>query len=741
MHIRPAWALLLCPAWVFAQGSEPVQLPEVEVTAPRVPLAGTVDQDGFTAGVLSAEGARTLSGPANTNVFRALDTLPSVNLTTTDAYGLTVDQNFLRVRGFSGYTYSNLAMNIEGTPSSVSAGQGAVGNLFDLENVEGVRMLHGAMPANTGFGLGNLAAEVNMQLRGPEDAPGAELSVGAGSEDFSRRFIRLDSGRFGPGTALFASYSDAANDKWRGPGEHRREAVNLGVSQPLGDAANLQIYAAHTRFRRDEFRALTSAEKDDYKEHYDDDYNAELTGVATEDANYYGYNTQHFEEDNIIAVLDWQASDTLSFQFRPYWLTTNGMRYVGKTNRVLRVDIEQEQYGAVAEAVLRLGEQRLSAGYWYQKLKSMPPPLSQKMYNIDADGQLRFFRWGILADMGHREFNSPYLKLDGSLGAWSYDLGVRHLHESLPGVTTYNATALADLSYRDALASDPAVRQDLSSSASSFEITLPSASLRWAFDPQWTARVGYGRTIGNPWMGPLYSTFMSNTAAFTAAGITLQDLWDDLKLEYADTVETGLAWHSASARIDANLFYSRIRDKQVNAYDPAVGLSYLQSGVAATAYGLELSGDWSALRQLDLFGSLSWNINRFDEDLTTAGGVTVNTEGKQITDTPKLMAKLGTRYRVGPAQLSALVRYVGGRYGDALNTEKVGGYATADVYGDIDLGRSMGADFALGIAVQNLFDRKYISSINEGKDDSLPGEVLYYLGAPRTVAMTLSAKF
>jgi len=741
MSFRPAWTLLLFPAWAFAQGTDPVVLPEVEVAAPRVPLAGTTDVDGYSAGTVSADGVQTLAGPARTNPFRALDTQPSVNFTATDAYGITVDQNFLRIRGIAGYTYSNLAMNIEGTPSSVSAGQGAVGNLFELENTEGLRLLVGAMPANTGFGLGNLAGEVNLRLRAPEKTPGAEVSLSMGSERFDRQFLRVDSGETEHGTAFFVSYANASADKWRGAGEQTREALNTGFSQRLGDDASLKIFAAHTEFSRDEYRPLSSTEARHYKDYYDWDYTEALTGTATTDSAYYGYNTQTFQEDNVIAVLDWQPTDTLSLQLRPYWLATNGMRYVGKSNRVNRVDIEQDQYGVVGEAVLDLGDYRLTAGHWYQRLRSMPPPLSQKMYNIDSDGNLRFFRWSILADMGEREFNSPYLKLDATLGDWQLDAGLRYLHESLPGVTTYNTTGLGDMGYQGALATNPAVRDDLSTEASSFNKLLPALSARWHFAPAWTARAGYARTVGNPWMGPLYSTFMSNTARFTSAGVSLQDLWDDLELETSDTVETGLAWQRERARAELTVFYSRIRHKQVNAYDPVVGLSYLQSGAKATAYGIELSGDWAVARPLDLFGSLSWNINRFDGDLATAGGAVVATDGKQITDTPKLMAKLGSRYRAGPATVTGMVRYVGRRYGDALNTEKVGGYTTADVYADIALGRTLGADFSLGLAVQNLFDRKYISSINEGKDDALPGEVQYYLGAPRSAAITLSAKF
>lgn len=266
-------------------------------------------------------------------------------------------------------------------------------------------------------------------------------------------------------------------------------------------------------------------------------------------------------------------------------------------------------------------------------------------------------------------------------------------------------------------------------------------SSRWTLTPAWEARVAYGRTVGNPWLGPLYSTYMSNAAAFAKAGVSMQDLWDELKLEKDDSFELGASWKGETLRVEGTLFYSRISDKQVNAYAPAVGVAYLQSGVDATAYGAELAANWAATPALNLFGSLSWNINRLDDDLVTSGGAAVATSGKQVSDTPKWMAKLGADYRSGPWRLGGVLRYVGSRYGDALNEEKVADYTTTDLYAGWALGRSLGMDFDLGLAVQNLFDQKYIGSINVGTDYTLPGAVQYYLGAPRSVALTLGARF
>jgi iron complex outermembrane receptor protein len=43
--------------------------------------------------------------------------------------------------------------------------------------------------------------------------------------------------------------------------------------------------------------------------------------------------------------------------------------------------------------------------------------------------------------------------------------------------------------------------------------------------------------------------------------------------------------------------------------------------------------------------------------------------------------------------------------------------------------------------VQNLFDKRYISSINVGQDDARPGATTYYVGSPRTAMFSLTTEF
>jgi iron complex outermembrane receptor protein len=88
-----------------------------------------------------------------------------------------------------------------------------------------------------------------------------------------------------------------------------------------------------------------------------------------------------------------------------------------------------------------------------------------------------------------------------------------------------------------------------------------------------------------------------------------------------------------------------------------------------------------------------------------------------------------------------MVRYLGERYGDAENTEKIGDYTLADLR--ISYGRKNldGIDaLKISLDFNNLFDKEYIALVN-AMDDSRAGATSYYVGAPLTTLLTVSLAF
>ena len=117
------------------------------------------------------------------------------------------------------------------------------------------------------------------------------------------------------------------------------------------------------------------------------------------------------------------------------------------------------------------------------------------------------------------------------------------------------------------------------------------------------------------------------------------------------------------------------------------------------------------------------------------------TKGMQIPNTPQVMVKGGLTYEQAGISLTPMVRYIGPRYGDAANKERVPGYTVADFTASFDLGKYAGIELPkASISVLNIFDSRYISQISPN-DTDLSAGANYYAGAPRTIVGSLTMKF
>ncbi len=252
----------------------------------------------------------------------------------------------------------------------------------------------------------------------------------------------------------------------------------------------------------------------------------------------------------------------------------------------------------------------------------------------------------------------------------------------------------------------------------------------------------YTRGYANPWNGPIFSFYKSNKATFKSYGITLQSIWEKMKLETADQVDIGTKIKGDNWRVEPTLYYVKYDNKQVTAYDSVVKLSYYQSGAKAEAKGFELSGVYEPTSFAELFASVSFNELKFTNNIQTGSGSVAQTNGKQVPDAPKWLLKAGTTFRYGGFYASPAIKYVSKRYGDVMNTEYVAPYATVDMdvgYGKKNVG--VFKELTASLSLQNLLGRKYIGIIKNDLDDTGTGSANYYQGAPFAAIATVALKF
>ena len=733
--IAAAIAALFAATPAFADDTA---LSEVVVATSGEAQLTQPDPQPWAHSQVSREGVAVLGGPAQTNPFRLVDLMPSVNAESADGYGLTATRN-LNLRGKGDF---HLSRNIDNIP--LTAFNTGAGDLFDLENVASFELYRGAIPANASLSVSHTTGVMNMSLRRPEEKFGAEIHQGFGSDNFHRTFVRVDSGQIGStGTSLFLSVSDTKADKWKGAGiAGDRENISFGIAQSFANGAKLELFAIDNHTEAHTFRAMNYAQMQDKNNWRSWDYNETFNPTVGQRQNWYDFNRLVKDEQAFIAKMLLPVGNDGRFTFQPYYWKNDGYTLSANGNNVRRWDIENEAKGFTAQYDLKISPALdLTAGYWWMNTESPPPPVYQKDYTPQANGSLVFSSWALLSKHGTHEFRSPFLQLTGRTGVTTISGGVR-LHQQLqPSFSYYTTAGVPDVSYDAAWGYNPAKDPWQQVADKSFSEWLPNLSLRHELRPDLALTAAYGRRLGRSDWGPVASTYNSNRAAFVARGISLQQVFDNLKLEISDNFDLGLRYEGERLSLAPNLYYAKSRDKEVSIYDPRVNVSYYQSVAKAIAMGAELEGSYRIDGSLSAIFALSYNRFAFDGDVQAKNGAITATDGKQVPNAARVLGKLGFDWRSGGWNVSPVARYVGKRYGDTLNTQKVDGYFLADLHlGYQWKNVAMLQEVGIGLSVLNLFDKNYIGEIS-ASDFDLNAGTTYYAGAPRTAVMTVSAKF
>ena len=435
--------------------------------------------------IVTKESIENRVGPGQTNPYKALDMLSSVHTGQVDSYGLSLDQNSFRIRGLYADTFSRLALTLDGVPQVVNVGQGAMGSTIDMENIGYMSLQAGAPSADSGLGFGNNAGSLDMSLIRPKDNFEMSFKQSLGTDEFYRTFIRVDSGKFANGAKMFVSASHSSADKWRGDGDQQRDNIELALTLPIKDVKIEALYA-HNDIKRNDYRGLTYAQSQNLDKYYEYDFDTALSGKGgANDKYYYDFNKQHFTED----LVQFELSAPIfggKFSFKPYYIYTDGYRYASSgqaTSQIVKTEMTQNQYGAVAKYEKNILDTDATFGYWYQSIESIPPPTAQKNYTINKNGSLIFSSWGMLNDVGERITHSPFVNLKKKYGDLELTGGIRYLSFKMPEIQGYTATGIGDISADDAV-SRASKNPNLHVNAVTFSEWLPSVALGYKINSQ-----------------------------------------------------------------------------------------------------------------------------------------------------------------------------------------------------------------------------------------------------------------
>jgi iron complex outermembrane receptor protein len=215
-------------------------------------------------------------------------------------------------------------------------------------------------------------------------------------------------------------------------------------------------------------------------------------------------------------------------------------------------------------------------------------------------------------------------------------------------------------------------------------------------------KISGGKSFRAPTVYDLYRTWTSSSGITYASNPKLKP---EKNLSWDASVEQKL-WSGATFK--ATYFENYISDLIYSSTDPLdpKRRNKLNAG-SGESKGVELEAEQRFGKLLRLFANYTYT----DAEITKNRAVP-DSEGKRMTDVPKIMYNAGADLEYGPFGASAIARYVGKRYASDTNADSArhvpgvyDSYITTDVKLQYRVTRWATASFS----VNNLFDEKYYS--------------------------------
>ena len=251
--------------------------------------------------------------------------------------------------------------------------------------------------------------------------------------------------------------------------------------------------------------------------------------------------------------------------------------------------------------------------------------------------------------------------------------------------------------------------------------------------------------------------YVSYAAGFTAP--KTDDLYSSspelVKPETSDNYAAGYRYQAENVNLSVNFYDTEYKNRIVQSVDPNDATLSIDRNVGdARVYGVDLEAGVTLMQKLTLYASANFNNSELKSNytLTTSGvAFALPVKGKELVLTPDAMVSGRITYDFGPVILGAEGKYMSKRYISDTNDASIPGYSVFDLDARVKLPQ-MGDKAYLMLNVENLFDKYYISrstTFANGVAYPIPGTTLtytpttpaYYVGAPRTIQVTLNIQY
>lgn len=702
-----------------------------------------------------------------TSPIRAIEKLPSVNIQASDPFGNYEWSTRVTIRSFS---QSQLGFNLDGIPlGDMQYGNHNglhVSRAISSENISSVRVSQGSGAIGT-QATNNLGGTIEYFSMDPLDHFAADASATYGSDETIRGFVRVNVGS-PDGFRGYVSYGYGTTDKYKGGGKQDQHIVNAKGVLPVGAGA-IDGYFSYSDRREQDYQDMSLGmlarlgyDSDNTFPNYalaiqlaDIGNNRGDTGAPVSNAaagtvypgNYTSVDDAYYDAAGLrkdtLAALGYKTplGEDGHFAFKGYYHHNEGMGlwatpYTPSPNgvpiSVRTTEYDIGRWGAFTSADFTLGFNKITVGGWYEHNK--------------FNQARRFYALASRTDPGFSFHDYPQ---NPFFTQWDFDFTTKTLQYSV----------------QDAIELD---RLKINIGWKGFKVTNQAVAIVKGVFPE-------GKFKTEDWFQPslgvvydigggaeAFAGFSQATRAFpsvngsiwgtTQAGFDA--IKDTIKPETSDTYELGLRYNTPT-------FNGVIGAYLVNFHDRLLGVTsgagiqgnptVLQNVGGVRSVGIEAAGDWKVTDTLKLYASYTFTDATYRNDVFNNAGVLIaGIKGKTVVDSPKHMARGEVSYDDEKLFARLGVNYMSKRYftytnnltGNVLTGVGDGlGSVPGRVIVDATLGYRLTDKIEVQLNASNLFDKKYIGTINSNGNGNQGDNQTLLVGAPQQFFATIKAGF
>jgi iron complex outermembrane receptor protein len=757
---------------------------EVIITGKKIGMGLMVNEDApRTRSTITSEELEKQRPTGN--AYQALEMLPAVNSYNHDATGLF--GGGLTMRGFNS---DQIGVTINGVPVNDSGSFAVFPQEYvDQENTCEEFVTQGSADIDAPQ-IGATGGNFGIRTCNPEDTRRVRVMQTIGQLNMRKTYVRFDTGRLSDGrTKAFISFSNAGADKWKGPGEARRDHVDVGINYDWDRFNYVHATVLYNKSQNNNYYSMSLGELN--TKGYGYDYSPVFTGQLTpvkgtpqteviSSPAYYNLATNPFKNIVSSAEAKFRLNDSLDLKIVPYFwygLGTGGVEEqkivenklynsaTGTLNGATDINHDGDTQdtiivangsitrtgrpGITTSLTYSIGDHQILGGVWFERARHEQ---TAPAVNVDANG----FPTG----MDYYQQTGQIVRPDGHPFEFRDTITISSVRQAFLQDTV---TMLGDKAQLNVGVRVPSIRRNFTNFANeglnlvaqktynmerSWSDVLPSVGLRYRVtgdDQLYTSVTKNMKAPGN------FMFFPNNGNVTLVNGVPT--LTSPVAKEISWDTEIGYRHQSDTLIASASLFNINFQNRQATAFDPNNNVSTLLNVGKVHQRGAELELGNTPIHGWSMYGSLGYIQSETLSDLRLTATDSLPTTGKEFPLTPKLKANLSLEYQDGAAWGRLKARATSKQQATLMNDETVPGYTILDFDAGYTLPNlGLVQRPKLTFNASNLMSRQVRNPSSQGTTNALaykngtivyaPAKtVFYYLTAPRFVSLTLSADF